>query len=250
MTAQKVGAQTFEPLEVTVEQIVEEAPGVKSFFLDYDKNRFQYKASQVVRLYVYTENNHQMFHAFSIASSPTENHLLFTTKIRPDSPYKQALDKLEPGDQLSLLGPVGRFILPESTSNDIVMLGGGIAVTPLRGMIRFATDKQLPHKITLLYSNITPEDIVYKKQWKELESQNPNLRVVNTITHPEESKENWTGRTGRIDEALISEYVKNPSHTLLYVCGTPSMITDTVHILRNFGIDTSKVLIEQFPGYN
>ena len=250
MTLQKPSPPAFEPLQVTLGRTMEEAPGIKSFFLDYDKAQFSYKPGQLARLYVETGQDQLIFHSFSIASSPTEKFLLFTTQIRPESAYKHFLEKLTPGSRLFVRGPVGRFLLPEDPSNTILLLGGGIGITPFRSMIKFATDKRLAHKITLLYSNETPEEIVYRREWGELEERNPNLKVVHTITRPERSKEKWNGRVGGIDEALILEHLKDPSKTLFYVCGTPSMVTNMTNLLRRMGIDSSRIMLESFPGYS
>jgi glycine betaine catabolism B len=116
-------------------------------------------------------------------------------------------------------------------------------------MIKFATDKELAHKITLLYSNRTPEEIIYRTEWQTLQSKNHNLTVRHVITHPEHSREKWTGITGKIDEKLIREYAPDLEKTFFYVCGTPAMITELTHTLRALNVDPSRVLIESFPGY-
>jgi glycine betaine catabolism B len=249
MSTQRPLPPMFQPVEVTVRKIREEIPGTKSLYLDYDPKAFQYKASQAVRLFVETQDGQRIPHPFSIASSPTEDFLLFTTRIRPESVFKRSIDRLRPGDRLTLVGPVGRFVLPPESSNNFVFLGGGIGITPFRGMIKYATDKELPYKITLLYSNRTPEEIIYRTEWQTLQSNNHNLTVRHVITHPEHSREKWTGLTGKIDEKLIREYAPDLEKTLFYVCGTPAMITELTHTLRAMNVDPGRVLIESFPGY-
>src|SRR5713226_8746085 len=214
MSTQRPAPPMFEPVEVTLRKIQEESPGIKSLYLDYDRKAFQYRASQAVRLFVETQDGQHILHPFSIASSPTEDFLLFTTRIRPESAFKRSFERLKPGDTLTLIGPVGRFVLPSDSSNHLVFLGAGIGITPFRGMIKYATDRQLPHKITLLYSNRTPEEIIYRKEWQTLQSKNPNLTIVHVITHPEHSKEKWTGLMGRVDEKLIREHAPDLDRTL------------------------------------
>lgn len=238
----------FKPLEVRLTKTVEEAPGIKSFYFDYVKNGFQYKASQAIHLYLDFENDPDMYHPFSIASSPTEHFLLLTTRMRPDSIYKERLDWLKPGDRLTVLGPVGNFVLPQDSSRQVIFLGSGIGITPFRSIAKFATDKQLPHRIVLLYSNRTSEEIVYRKEWEHLQLQNPNLTVVYTITRPEQSKEEWKGRVGRIDESLIREYVKDTSNAIFYLAGPPSMVRGMVDLLRAMKID--RIMLEVFHGYD
>src|ERR687892_2919794 len=85
---------------------------------------------------------------FTISSSPTENFIMFSTRIR-DSPYKKRLSTLEKGARVKVRGPEGQFVLHEDYSKPAVFLSGGIGVTPFRTMIKYATDKQLPLKIVM-----------------------------------------------------------------------------------------------------
>ncbi len=240
--------QPLKPLEMTLQDAHEEAPGVKSFTFKYDKAQFQYKAGQSVLLFP-EQGNQALRHPFSIASSPTEDQLMLSTKIRPESPYKTRLNALTSGDKVTLMGPGGQFTLPEQGEDQIVLLGGGIGITPFRGIIKYATDKQLHYKITLLYSNRTPEDIVYKQDWERFQSQNPNLTIIHTITRPEESQTEWKGHTGRIDANLVHEYVPNMERAIFYVCGPPSLVSYLTNILAGMGVDPGRIRAENFRGY-
>ena len=89
---------------------------------------------------------------FTISSSPTENFIMFSTRIR-DSPYKKRLSILEKGAKVKARGPEGQFVLHEDYSKPAVFLSGGIGVTPFRSMIKYATDKQLPLRKIMFDSN-------------------------------------------------------------------------------------------------
>ena len=89
---------------------------------------------------------------FTISSSPTEDFIMFSTRIR-DSPYKKRLSTLERGAKVKVRGPEGKFVLHEDYSKPAVFLSGGIGVTPFRTMIKYATDKQLPTRIIMFDSN-------------------------------------------------------------------------------------------------
>ncbi len=238
----------MKPLEVTLQEVREEAPGVKSFLFKYDKDLFRYKSGQIV-LFFPDGSNPALRHAFSIASSPTEDLLMLSTMMRPESPFKTRLNQLRPGDAAALMGPGGQLTLPERSTDQVVLLGGGIGITPFRSIIKYATDNRLPHKITLLYSNRTPEDIVYKHDWEKLQAQNPNLTIVHTITKPEESKLEWNGPTGKIDANLVRQYVSDLDKAIYYVCGPPSLVSDLTTVLTEMGVDPRRIRAENFRGY-
>ena len=235
---------------VKVLKTVDEAPGVKSVYLTYDKTDITYQASQVFLLYVDPDISKNLSHPMSIASSPTEDNLVFTTRIREESLFKQKFSRLEPGDELALMGPgPSRFVLPDDPSNEVVFLGGGIGITPFRSMAKYATDNGLTHKITLLYSSKTAEDIVYKDEWKDLQESNPNLTVVYTVTRPQDINPQWNGRIGRIDQEFIRENVKELDKAIFYICGPPDLIKSLSGLLRDLKVEPQRIRVESFHGY-
>jgi glycine betaine catabolism B len=67
-------------------------------------------------------------------------------------------------------------------------LSGGIGVTPFRSMIKYATDKQLPIKITMFDSNKNQQNILYKEKFDRWANQNKNIKVIYTVTEEEEEQ--------------------------------------------------------------
>src|ERR671922_2277893 len=124
---------------------------------------------------------------FTISSSPTENFIMFSTRIR-DSPYKKRLSTLEQGAKVKVRGPEGQFVLHQDYSKPAVFLSGGIGVTPFRSMIKYATDKQLPVKIVMFDSNRNRENILFKKEFDEWANINKNLNIIYTISDDEQHR--------------------------------------------------------------
>jgi len=229
---------TFE-LEVT--KVKYETHDVFSTYLSRDN--FDYKPGQYVILEIDVEDLEGNTRPLSIASSPTEGFILLSTKIR-DTPFKQKLIALKPGDKVKVKGPMGMFTLKED-AKEIVFLGGGIGITPFRDMIKYAADRKLAIKLTLLYSNKTAADIVYKDEWEAFQKQNPNLKVVHTIT----DDASWHGRKGRINEAMIKEFCSDVNTAIFYICGPPGMVTGLYELLKTMNIPQSNIKIEKFAGY-
>jgi len=230
----------LQTLELQVVETKQETPTVKSIKLE--KNNFDYKPGQYAMMVLQTGDDENV-RSLSIASSPTENFLLFSTKIS-ESSFKKKFNSLQTGDKTKIKGPMGIFVLDESAKN-IVFLGGGIGITPFRNMIKYATDKKLPIKLTLLYSNRTSDEICYKDEWPQFEKQNPNLKVVNTIT----DDPNWNGRKGRIDGKMIREFAADFNNTLFYICGPPGMVDGLSQLLKTMNVPQQNVKIEKFVGY-
>ena len=198
---------------------------------------------------------------FTISSSPTENFIMFTTRIR-DSPYKKRLATLENGAKVKLRGPEGQFVLHKDYSKSAVFLSGGIGVTPFRSMIKYATDMQLPAKIIMFDSNRDRNNILFKKEFDEWANMNKNLKIIYTISEKEEEQHNgqsplstanhWKGEYGRIDKAMILKYVDINilNNSIFYICGPPSMLKAMQTLLQeDLKILRERIEVEEFTGY-
>src|SRR3989338_4049309 len=225
-------------LELPVIETKQETPDVKSIKLSFDGQRLDYKPGQYMMMELdVVDLEKGNTRPLSIASSPMENFLLFSTKIS-QSAFKQKFNSLKVGDKVRLKGPMGIFILQENPKN-IVFLGGGIGITPFRTMIKYSGDKKLPIKLTLLYSNKTTADICYKDEWEVFQKQNPKLKVVHTIT----DDVSWQGRKGRINEAMIREFCNDLNSTLFYICGPPGMVDGLSNLLKTMSIPSQNIKI-------
>src|SRR5213083_2364860 len=180
----------------------------------------------------------------SLATSPTRPHLEYAVRLS-DSPYKRAFAALRPDDEVAVFGPIGDFVLHET--RPAVLLAGGIGITPLKGMAEYAADKALPIPIRLVHSNRSEDEIVYRLELDTLEKQNPRFRVLYTLTRNDDK--GWQGRTGRMDQELLSEAARDLSDPIYYVTGTPSMVVGTLQLLRELKIPDSHIEIEAFRGY-
>ena len=180
----------------------------------------------------------------SLATSPTRPHLEYAVRLS-DSAYKRAFAALQPNDEVRVFGPIGDFLLHET--RPAVLLAGGIGITPFMGMAEFAADRALPILIRLVYSNRSEDEIVYRPELDALEKQNPRFRVLYTLTRND--GQGWQGRTGRIDQELLSEAAHDLSDPIYYVTGTPSMVVGTLRLLRELNIPDPNIEIEAFRGY-
>jgi glycine betaine catabolism B len=197
---------------------------------------------------------------FTISSSPTENFIMFSTRVR-DSPYKKRLSTLEEGSRVKVRGPEGQFVLHEDYSKPAIFLSGGIGVTPFRSMIKYATDKQLPLKITMFDSNRDRDNILFKKEFDEWANINKNLKIIYTISEDQDRHEqqqssstanDWKGEYGRIDKALILKYldINMLNNSIFYICGPPSMLKAMQALLQgDLEIPKERIKVEEFVGY-
>jgi len=196
--------------------------------------------------------------SFTIASSPTEkDFILISTRMR-DTLFKKKLASLDLGTLVNITAPMGKFVLPDDhSSKSVVLLSGGIGVTPFRSMVKYATDRQLPLKITVFDSNRDQDNILYRKEFDECMGENKNLKIIYTIVDErlESSSipnDDWKGERGFINEAMLVKYLSTDEldNSIFYICGPPGMLKAMQTLLQDdLRIPKERINIEEFTGY-
>jgi len=181
----------------------------------------------------------------TISSSPTEDFLEVTKRLTGHE-FSNALREIKAEDRVIIRGPYGDFTF-QGEHDKICMLSGGIGITPLRSMIRYSTDKGLSANMVLLYSNSHEDDIIFEDDLESMEKQNPNLKVVNTITKPSPV---WKGLKGRIDRDMIVREVPDYADRVFFTSGPRKMVDAILTLLKDLGLPENQIKQEYFPGYD
>ncbi len=190
----------------------------------------------------------------TMASTPQEPDLRFAMRMR-DTAFKRVLGRMQPGEKViiqKLLGesPHGSFVLHDDATKPAVFIVGGIGIVPAYAMIKDATERKLPHKLFLFYSNRRPEDAPYLADLQKLAKQNPNFTLIATMTEAEKSAQKWQGETGLINRALLEKYVSDPQAPIYYAAGLPEMVSAMKAMLADAGISEGSIRAEEFTGFN
>ncbi len=185
---------------------------------------------------------------FTLASAPEDRELMIAVRMR-DTAFKRILGAAPLGTLVRLAGPAGLMVLEPSPAKPIVFLAGGIGITPFLSMARHAARKRLPHSIQLFYSNRRPEDAPFLDELRSLERENPNFRMVATMTQPEKSALGWQGRTGPICPEMLASCLPDAKAPLYYFAGPPNMTISMQFMLGELGIPEADMRSEEFYGY-
>ncbi|HET7579628.1 MAG TPA: FAD-dependent oxidoreductase [Bacillales bacterium] len=183
---------------------------------------------------------------FSLAHAPYEKDLVTATRMR-DSAFKRELKDLPEGTEVKLDDPLGDFTLHKTETTPAVFLIGGIGITPVRSIIAQATHDQMPHDITLLYSNKTPEDAAFLPDLEGFAKENSHFTFVPTMTDADANE--WDGESGYIDEAMLRKYVSDLNAPRYYLSGPADMVRDMHKMLVQAGVNEDNVKAEEFSGY-
>jgi len=180
--------------------------------------------------------------SYSIASSPTEKGYFELTikKIKGGKVSTWATEVLKVGDEIEVRGPYGRTFLLDEISKEVVFIASGSGIVPFRCMMHYIQEKNLPIKVTLLYSNKTPQDIIFKIEFDKMAKK---FKIIHTIT-----REKWDGNQGRIDANIIKKEAKDFSGKLFYICGSDGFTKSMFKMLLELGVERNKIRREGFGG--
>jgi ferredoxin-NADP reductase len=169
---------------------------------------------------------------FTISAAPSEGVIRISTRIT-ESKFKQTLKALKPGDMVQREGIEGDFTWEEEPSNPVVLVAGGIGVTPYRSILleRDARGKKL--NATLLYFNRSDE-IPFLEEFKVLAEKHPEFTLV-TIVGESITAEN------------ILTHVPNAEGVTYYLSGPEPMVEAIGTDLIRRGINLKQ---DWFPGYD
>ena len=120
------------------------------------------------------------------------------------------------GDGVTIDGGYGDFYYREGMSQGLVLIAGGIGITPLMSMIRLIDEASLDVDLTLFYSAATPSEFVFYEELQAIAARHANVRCHFTVTQP--GNASWDGRVGRIDRELLGAQAMVPN-ALYYLSG-------------------------------
>jgi len=233
-------------LQVT--RIFQETPEVKTFRLvnaDGGAIPFTYEPGQYlpIRLNVNGENVKRIY---TIASSPSQRYYCELTIKREELGLMSRFmhDNVKEGDLIEADKPGGKFTFDGSSANSIVLIGGGVGITPLMTVLRYLTDSGWKKPIYFLFSCKSLDDFIFRRELEYLNKRNDNMLLHCFVS--ELTKDVAYAEQGRINTQRISELVPNIDKRLVHFCGSPPMMDAIKGMLAELNVPAEQAKNEAF----
>lgn len=188
----------------------------------------------------------RMNRSYSISSSPTNpEYIEITVRREPRGAVSRHIDDLlKVGDEIEAAGPIGRFTFTGAEADSVVLIAGGVGITPMMSIARYLTERSWAGDIFFLYSCRAPADFIFANDISALQRVNPKLHVVVTMSNPEGT--DWKGPRGRLTKDLLTQTVPDLASRRVHLCGPPPMMEATKAILAELGVAPDQVKTELF----
>ncbi len=171
-------------------------------------------------------------HWFTISSAPVEETINISTRISA-SPFKQALNALNPGDEISTHSLGGTFTWEEIGDAPLILMAAGIGITPFRSILLQRSASGKPLNATLLYFNRTDE-IPFEKELQKLSHDHSEFHIEMVIGDP-------------VTAEKIFELAPEAAERIVYLSGPAPMVSSIGTALKERGVTIKQ---DRFPGYD
>ncbi|MGH3874702.1 MAG: ferredoxin reductase family protein [Pseudonocardiaceae bacterium] len=182
-------------------------------------------------------------HPFTIASATHTTAPEFTIRHRGD--FTDTLRHLTPGTPIWVDGPHGAFSVDLTPSTGLVMIAGGVGITPMMSMLRTLAQRRdrRPHRLITIAR--TPHDLLFRDELQHL-TRHLDLTVIELIRHPPPG---WTGPAGDLTETHLTTLLPGTfrrNQLDYFLCGPPTLIHHTLTLLDKLHIPHPRIHTEQF----
>jgi ferredoxin-NADP reductase/DMSO/TMAO reductase YedYZ heme-binding membrane subunit len=234
--------------ELAIARIFDETHDVKTFRLvspDGGPLPFTHVAGQYLNLAL-TIDGKRVNRSYTIASPAGRGaYCEISVKRVPDGYASHHLhDTWREGQRVKVSAPAGKFVFAGHEAGRIVLIAGGIGVTPTMAVLRSLTDRGWPGDIYLLFSVKIVRDIVFPDELAYLQTRFPNLHVRVVVSRDPETP--WDGPRGQITREVIKNFVPDLRRGPVMLCGPAPMMTAMREILVSMGVPDAEVLQEAF----
>jgi ferredoxin-NADP reductase len=228
-------------VQTPVMAVFNETPDTRTYRMARPEG-FDFKAGQFLTLRVRADSRDHV-RCYSISSSPdARGHLEITVK-RHGLVSGTLHATVRPGSLLSVRAPAGAFTYPDGDERPLVLIAGGVGITPLMSMLRHALDSEPTRPVVLLYSVRTAADIVFGDEIAWLNRRHAQFRAVIAVTAGPAADGQFPGR---IHEALLRATIPDLGHSVCQLCGPIQMTTDVTALLVSLGVPRSQIHHEVF----
>ncbi len=235
-----------ETFKYTIDKIEKENNVVILNIIPKENAIFDFRPGQFTMLALYDENGEiWQQRPFSICSSPL-NKKYIQLAIKVYGKFTNKVATLKKGDTVGISEPNGFFTFNEARMKEAIFLAGGIGITPFMSAIRYVSEKKLPNKITLFYSNKTMQDIVFFEELKSISEKNKNIQVVFALTEEISDVLESEYENKRIDDNMIKKYCPHFSEKYFSLCGPLKFMESLITQLEDDGVPKDYIDMERF----
>ena len=224
------------PGEVRVFRLVDSAGGPLPF---------AFRAGQYLSIRINADDR-TVVRNYSICSAPEQKEFCEIAVKRIDGGAGSTVlhTRLATGQKLDCAGPRGTFTFSGDESDSLVMIAGGIGITPLLSILKYLAARQWPHDVFLIFAVRTPAHVLFEEELRTLQSEYQHLKLLvlptSIVGHA------WNGPHGVISGSVLAAFIPHLKIRRIHLCGPLPMMTAVGLLLKEVGVRDAQIYTESF----
>ena len=215
-----------------IEKVVNEGPGVTSIIMKGRKlDKLGAQGGQFFGWRFLQKGQWWISHPYSLSAAPTDKYMRVTVKELGD--HSNLVKNLKKGTRVFFEGPYGTFVAAKASKGHIVLVGGGVGITPLRALLEEFDETK---SIDVLFRASKEEDLVLRKELDKLADAR-GARVHYLV---------GSRKVHTMDAGYISKFVPSFADSDVYVCGPTPLVEAVRQACKDAGIPKNRFHDEAF----
>jgi nitric oxide dioxygenase len=249
---QKGGWGGFRPFVVA--EKVQESSVITSLYLKPKDGEAisDFKAGQYisVKMEIPGEKNTHI-RQYSLSDAPGKDYYRISVKKEtglnsPDGKVSVYMHEgVKAGDTLFLSAPAGDFYLDNEVERPLVLLSGGVGLTPMVSMLKTASERQPDRQVTFIHAAINGKMHALRDEVLSVTAQSEHITSYFVYEKPEESDEGYD-KAGYIDRSWLQDVLPLSKDAEYYFCGPVPFMKAVYHALLDIGISEDRIHFEFF----
>jgi Na+-transporting NADH:ubiquinone oxidoreductase subunit F len=217
------------------------------------------------------KNTEETIRAYSMANYPDEGDIITLTVRIATPPFKPKpqvgfqdvpcgiastyIFSLKPGDKVTMSGPYGEFRPVYDSKREMIWVGGGAGMAPLRAQIMhmLKTRKCRDREMHYFYGARAIDEVFFMEDFLALEKEFPNFHFHLALDRPDPKADNLGVKytPGFIAPVMGDTYLKAheaPEDIEYYLCGPPMMAKTVLDLLHSLGVEDEMIRFDNFGG--
>ncbi|MBI3911218.1 MAG: FAD-dependent oxidoreductase [Armatimonadetes bacterium] len=234
-----------QPTQTTrVEAIRALSPHVREIVLAPPPEPVRFRPGQWISLHLPVGEKPPLVRAYTLSAPEDPSGRLVLCLDRVSSGLgSEYLFRVRPGDELTFVGPLGNFVLPEPLTQDVVFAARYTGIMPIRCMLLDLQRRPLPVDVTLVYGGPSREELIYHEGLAAYAAREPRFHYHPTLLRPSPG---WCGPVGEELHLLHPLLGGRPPDYLPMVCGIKEFARPVRTFFQEQGFERRQVKVETY----
>jgi hypothetical protein len=221
-----------------VDEVEMERPGVASIWISgTDLQKLPMRAGQWFGIRLLTTDGWWRSNPYSLSAGPDSRRIRFTVEAIGDG--SRRLQRVKPGTRVFLEGPYGVLTGAVRTREKVLLIAGGIGITPLRALLEVLPARR--GDLALLYRAGNKDDLLFKQELTRIGD--ARGARVNFVTG---SREKYAFADDPLSAGGLQAEYRDIVDRDVYLCGSPRMMERVEKSLHEIGLKRSQIHLERF----